>query len=108
MIGVIIMFRNFTPHDVTLVETTGTRTFPSEGVARVATTSEVIDVHDGVAIMATEFGDVTGLPAREPGVYIVVSRLVIQAAPDRGDLVAPDDLVRDEGGRITGCRRFSR
>ena len=36
--------RNFTPHDVTVVMESGSLTFPSEGVARCATTREVIDV----------------------------------------------------------------
>lgn len=30
--------------------------------------------------------------------------LVAEALPERGDLLFPVDLVRDDGGQIIGCR----
>lgn len=62
----------------------------------------------GIDIKRTIFGKVVGLPTTNEGTFFVVSRLVMAACPSREDLVAPNDLVRDEQGRIIGCRSFSR
>ena len=40
--------------------------------------------------------------------HFVLSRVVKTALPDRDDLVVPDELVRDDAGRVVGCRRLSR
>lgn len=39
---------------------------------------------------------------------LIVSRLVAEACPERDDLVVPDDTVRDDAGRIIGCRALAR
>jgi len=49
---------------------------------------------------------VENLPDPPEGVYYIVSLAVAQAAR-RPDLLVPDDMVRDEQGRILGCRRFA-
>lgn len=38
--------------------------------------------------------------------YYLVSQLVKSALPSRKDLLAPDEVVRDEKGNIIGCRSF--
>lgn len=105
------MFINLTPHPVNVVDGEDRAVLtiqPEPTPARVATTTSVVGTHDGVPIIETAFGEVTDLPEPQAGTLYVVARLVIQAAPDRTDLVAPGDLVRDGEGRIVGCRNFSR
>lgn len=48
-------------------------------------------------------GAVTGLPAAEPSVRYLVSRITALAVRDRTDLVFPFAEVRDEQGRVTGA-----
>lgn len=89
-------FRNFTPHTVVLNDGTS---FASEGVVRVsASFSEFTP--EGVCHQ--EFGEVSGLPSQEEGVYIIVSALVLAAVgANRTDLVAPatghPECVRENG-----------
>ena len=37
----------------------------------------------------------------------MTSRVVATFHPDRTDLVWPDDLLRDEAGRVVGARRLA-
>jgi hypothetical protein len=53
-------------------------------------------------------GPVTGLPDPVPGVALIVSRLVAEAVPDRGDVFAPGELIRDSTGRIIAARGLCR
>lgn len=41
-------------------------------------------------------------------VLFIVSRVVAEAAKDRDDLLIPDDVARDEEGRVIGCRALAR
>lgn len=73
-----------------------------------------------VAMLDTEYGPVQvyqatpgpveGLPEPDPAcrVRYIVSRVVAEAARGRADLLIPDDTVRDEQGRIIGCRALAR
>jgi len=55
----------------------------------------------------TQFGAVTGLPDPQPDTIFVVSALVAQAVPDRQDVFITDDAVRDDQGRLIGCRALA-
>lgn len=124
---------NLTQHDIVLVLPTGEYRIPPYGqVARVAVTREVAEhlpvsedygqIGDGgdalgeslpprqhlIPIHRTVFGAVEGLPDPRPFVQYIVSRVVAEAARDRDDLLIPDDTVRDEQGRIIGCRALAR
>ena len=57
-----------------------------------------------VPLITQTFGEVVGLPAPEEGKFYIVSALVRAACPDRYDLGSPAELVRDDAGRIIGCR----
>lgn len=104
------MIINCTPHVINAVRKDGTLiNFPPSGIVpRVSSTSQEVADLDGIAVVATVFGAVTDLPAREDGTWLVVSRLVLNAAPDRDDLLAPGELIRDENGQPKGCKGFSR
>ena len=53
------------------------------------------------------FPEVAHLPAPQPGVGYFVSRFLAARVP-RNDLYFPADEVRDENGRIIGCRALGR
>ena len=50
--------------------------------------------------------DVYDLPSPQPDTIYIVSRLVAEATR-REDLYIVDDAVRDENGRIIGCRALA-
>ena len=66
--------------------------------------SEAAGEIDGVPLAVVAYGEVTGLPDPAPGVVVVVSAMVRAACPDRADLASPGEPVRDEAGRVIGCR----
>ncbi len=107
------MFRNLTPHDVNVVAEDGTvlLTLPSEGIARASQSAELVGTLDGIEIVKMTYGEPIGLPDHKEGVMLIVSLLTANAAKATGrrvdDLLLTTDPVRDEAGRIIGCRRFA-
>lgn len=116
---------NLTPHEVVLFDQEGKNEiarYPASGVvARVSTTEKVVGELEGVPLVNTEYGEVTGLPSEpEPGTYYVVSILVAQAVQSnhemyekfKGRILVPNTsptplgVVRDEQGRIRGVKSF--
>lgn len=114
---------NRTPHDIAILPAGGSASdapllrlpaAPRGEVARVETTTSNVDgrvatvANVEVPIGRAEWGTVVGLPEPRPGVYHVVSVIVVEAAIDVGrpayDLLVPGDQVRDASGRIVGCR----
>lgn len=106
---------NRTPHDplVILGMNGGSVSLPCVGEPirlseerRVASTLTVSGV--AIPIVEQSYGAPSPLPAPAVGVWHVVSQLVVSALPDRGDLLFPVDLVRDDRGNIVGCRALAR
>lgn len=56
----------------------------------------------------TQLGDLENLPEKVEGVYLIVSQLVKNAAPERTDLLVPAEVYRDESGNIVGCKSLGR
>lgn len=102
-------FVSLLPHDITIVLASGEQMTiePSGLVARCSQRDEFVQELDGVHVTRQVMGDVTGLPPRQEGVWLIVSRLVASASPDRDDLLIPGPLVRDERGVVKGCRGLS-
>ena len=106
---------NLTPHALNLMPAGPTGpvvTIPPSGqVARCATSRVQVDTItvDGIVVPVnqTRFGEVSDLPDPQPDTIFVVSALVAQAVPDRQDVFIVDDAVRDEQGRIIGCRALA-
>lgn len=102
------MLVNLTPHTLHVHTPGGVVTLaPSGEVARVSTVSVEAPPVEGLPTVVTSFGEVTGLPAPQEGVFLVVSGMVASAAP-RPDVLSPGDLVRDESGRPVGCKGLRR
>lgn len=97
---------NLTPHTITLVTEHGNVTVPPSGmVARCEQNNElVMRLGCGVMLYTTGYGQVEGLPDQQPGKWLLVSSMVRAACPNRLDLVSPIDMVRDDQGRVIGCR----
>lgn len=102
---------NLTPHTVNIMpdgpdgEVTS---IPSSGEARAQTTREKAGTINGIQVYRTKFGAVEGLPEPQEGTIYIVSSITAQAVPHRDDVFIPDDIVRDEQGRVIGCRALGR
>jgi len=101
---------NLTPHEIHLYRGDElVEKIKSSGIARVAVRSEIIGEINGFPISKNFYGEIIGLPEPQPGIFYVVSALVAQAAAGRRtDLLVVNDTVRDQEGRIIGCRGFAR
>ena len=104
-------FHNYTPHKINVCE----REYPSEGVARVTETQEVVCLHDGIELRKTLYGAIEGLPDPDPdGKTLFIVSMVVRHINDlsvnrRTDLVSPDtgkSCIRDEKGNIKGVTGF--
>lgn len=97
------------------------QTIESSGIARCEATETEVAVIEGIPVVTTQFGAVTGLPAsrfvcgeelgaatRPFAAIYVVSSITAQAVPDRRDVFVPARPVRDEKGRIIACRALGR
>ena len=101
---------NLTPHTITFFDGAGNAVLtvePSGQVARCSVTREKIGEINGIPVNKSRFGEVENLPDPQPDTIFVVSALVAQAIPDRPDIFIVDDTVRDEQGRIIGCRALA-
>ena len=111
---------NLTPHPVNLPLPDGRVVTidparPEEEVPRLvisdgqATALAVAGPDDESTIVPVKVGGrVTAidppLPDPVPGTVHIVARVVAAQAPERDDLVWPDDLIRAGQGRVVGCR----
>lgn len=111
---------NYTPHDINIVGEDGqvVRTFPSVGIARLATKTASGPHIDGIPTSFTVFGECEGLPDEvlsdmdknggcTSSTFYIVSNMIKSALPDRVDLLSPGELVRDDKGAVIGCRSLS-
>lgn len=100
---------NLTPHAINFLDEKNNLVacIPSSGIARAAQKRVPISTVNGIVVNRTEYGEVEGLPGPAKDTIYIVSVLTAQAAPDRNDLYIVDDTVRDDQGRIVGCRALA-
>ena len=100
---------NLTPHRITFVREDGPNLAfePSGIVARVTATTVRVGDFCGIPITHTVYDEVCGLPDPEEGTVYIVSSIVAHAVPEREDVFIPNESVRDESGRIVGCRSIA-
>lgn len=102
---------NLTPHAVNIVDKHNNiiKTIePSKKVARLKTSTIVIDYIDDIPITQTFFGEIENLPYPKKDTVYIVSTLIAQAATGRNDIFIPNESVRDDKGRIIGCRSLGK
>ena len=110
-------FTNLTPHEVRLVDEEGETVLvipPSGEVARPSetTASEETMFVDGlwpVGSRTVIYDGAENLPAAaDDHMVYIVSRVTASACTGRSDVYFPGGEVRDDHGRIVGCRRLDR
>ena len=102
---------NLTPHTINFLAEDNSvlaTVEPSGMIARAAQTREKVGEVNGIAVNQCSYGAVTGLPDPQDDTIYLVSALTAQACRDRNDVFITDDAVRDENGRIIGCRAIAR
>ena len=99
---------NLTPHSIAFVSGDGAPIItiePSGQLARVsAHTERTGTVINGIPVTKTVYGDIEGLPEPKDGTVYVVSSIVAARCLERDDVFIPNESVRDEQGRIIGCK----
>lgn len=114
---------NMTPHVVTLIVEGVRVDYPSEGIIRatqkdVKVDEIVTDLDLGnssagftIPVFSSSFGAPEGVPENLDGIYIV-SSLAYQSLKAAGmpmeHFVIPSGTIRDESGKIIGCKGFAR
>lgn len=100
---------NLTPHDLNICgrDNKIIQTIPSSGIVRVIEKKEEFGDINGIPLVRKRFLESEGLPEPQIDTFYFVSIIVIQANPTRNDLITSSELVRDEKGRILGCKEFS-
>jgi len=103
---------NLTPHTVNFYEDGKLAAeFVSSGIARAAQSTEELGELESFRLVRNTYGEPVSLPEFSEGTYYIVSALTVAAAKANGrrvdDLLLTADAVRDEAGRIIGCRAFA-
>lgn len=104
-------FINLTPHAISFLNNDGNiiKVVEASGkLARLTTKTITVDDFDGVPVTETVYGEVEGLPDPIPNTIFIVSSLVAQRVPERQDVFIPNESVRDDAGRIIGCKSLGR
>ena len=102
---------NLTPHAINIVDNKNQIIKiiePSKKVARLKTSTIITGYLDEIPITQTVFGEIENLPYPQKDTVYVVSSLIAQAAVGRHDIFIPNESVRDNKGRIIGCRSLGR
>ena len=102
---------NCTPHAINFLREDNSvlaTVEPSGTIARASQTREAVGEVNGIVVNQCSYGSVTGLPDPQDGTIYLVSALTAQACRDRSDVFITDDAVRDDSGRIIGCRAIVR
>lgn len=100
---------NCTPHAINIMDSEGKEILtlePSGICPRCSVERKKVGDINGIPINKSVFGDVYDLPSPQPDTIYIVSRVVAEATR-REDLYIVDDAVRDENGRIIGCRALA-
>ena len=102
--------QNCTPHALSIQMGSGNRVgiMPSGVCPRVEMESSLLYVLGGIAVHRTTPGEVIDLPSPQEGVWLIVSRMIVAACPERLDLLSPGGLIRNSEGRVIGCDGLSR
>lgn len=99
---------NLTPHEIRIIrEDQEVVIQPSGTIARCQVEQRVIGSVNGIPVYKASYGQVENLPDPQEGVIYIVSALVAQAVPNRKDVLIPFDSVRDQNGKIVGCKALA-
>lgn len=117
------VIKNLTPHNLNVLDENynPVMCIQPEGndPLRVKEEKELLYTINGINVYRTVYGKCDALPPQEKNVFLVVSRMVIDAHPERKDLLCPSEIVRRDAdgnlsshpfakGDIIGCLSLSR
>ena len=116
--GKMMELINLTPHDIHIMDEHQNVLWTLKASGIVARCNEEIEMTGRVVLdelgelkvplYSRKFLRVNNLPpVTENRTYVLTSYVKI-AHPERADLLVASDMVRTEGGRIIGCRSFTR
>lgn len=102
---------NLTPHDVVLMDGNGNETDRyqrTRDVLRLETADvgQQVRAYRQAGIRRISFGHLNWIPPKRPNALYIVS-LPTALAIRREDFLVPFDEVRDDAGRIIGCRELA-
>lgn len=106
---------NMLRHDLEVHSPGGPYAIPASGrIASVLTTNgqdEALDVEGVGAIpVSTILNTIVGIPGKHDGVGYIVTYKTLNTMHSLGydvsDIYAPDLLITDDRGKVTGCRRL--
>lgn len=93
---------NLTPHSVMI----NNIEIKSSGVVRLQERNENVGMIAGIPTIRQVRGEPEGLPEAKEGVWIIVSRPIFDALPNRKDLLAIGETIRDSQGKILGAKNL--
>lgn len=117
---------NLTPHSISICINNKTVKYPPRDVLRLKEEKELVGYIEEELISFGTYDDpyespvmvripvykkrfiVENLPERRPDTLYIVSSIIAQLCSDRDDFIVPDDLIRDEQGRVVGARSFTK
>lgn len=102
---------NLTPHAINFVGEAGEALMtiePSGQIVRVTAKTVTTGNINGIPVTETVFGEVENLPLPTSDTIYIVSSLVAQRFKDRDDVFIPNESVRDEKGRVIGCKSLGK
>ena len=103
------MLVNMTPHPITILNEDGEveKEIPSSGIVpRVQYQRTLVEEVEEVKVWQQSQAEITDLPDFQEGVFVIVSKMVAEAAK-RHDLIVPTDMVRNDDGVVLGCQGFT-
>ncbi len=102
---------NLTPHEINIYDENNRHVMDIKlsglPIPRCQQKQSIAGFIGDVTITRQYFGVVENLPEREEETFYIVSRMVADALPGRGDLLVPGPLIRDEKGNPYGCKGLS-
>ena len=105
-----VTFINLTPHAINLIGEFDDESFtipPSGNTVRLDSTEEILFRIGDIEVNQVLYSAAAELPPMVENHYYIVSALVANAYPDRPDFLMVHKTVRDDDGRIIGCRAFA-
>ena len=105
------MVINLTPYEVVIVKGEYNTQFvtiePSETVATISYETTTLGEFEGIPTIEKEYGEVEGLLEPKDDTIYIVSPIVAQRVPERKDVFILGASVKDDMGRIIGCKNLT-
>lgn len=102
---------NMTPHKIVIIKDYEKIKLESAGTIRLKSNTtyigELITDKGKIPVTHSILETEVDVPERKQGTIYIVSNLVCQAYPKRDDFYIVNETIRDNQGRIVGCKSIS-